>query len=1088
MKKTSMLVSLVLATALVSSLLLQNVFYTKDAFAEAYENPATNNRETIDMGETPWRFIKSDMEPNVAKQIEFDDSSWQSVGIPHCYNDTDTFTNTKNITMYKGTVWYRKNFTIDKELEGKKLLLEFEGVNIGAAVYINGKFKEGNTTVAQLEEVTHVGGFLPFTLDITDDVNYGGDNVVAVRVSNTSGSFFTWPGFGTKNDFGMAYGGIVNPVNLHITDKIHIPENVYSPTEKWGTYIATMSADENNAEIRFQTNVENESDSDKEIKLITEVVDEDNNIVLSLYDTKTIQSGDISMFDQTGNIANPSLWYPNASVYGTPYLYKVYSKVEADGSIIDVVENPLGIRTITWDKDYGYINGKKHLLNGFGNRNTYPALGSAIPADIQWRDIELIAEAGGNALRVGHVRATSETLAACDKYGVMVIQNSGDDEWSIHDEPANTYKKEYDRDMIVKDRNHPSIVVWEANNGMPNSGVIESPKLTYDLVQQWDYLKPRIVHARDSTNFDPGEGNLMIGYTNWYWKQDKFPTMNMESYGAKFSNEELDNCIARFDYENEKTFSNWYINEYNEEVSKKACGFIDWMLVETWGEGYTKYLNGMRNQKSLGSSAMDGNRVPKLKYNIWKNAVWTPYEVRPGVTLQSHWNFNPGTTQTVDAWSNCASVELFVNGVSKGVKTPNSNKNCTWYEVAFEAGSLKVVGLDKDGVVVCEDKRITAGEPDHIELSVIETSNLDGSKYDIKANGSDAAIIEAKIVDKDGNWCPFADQNLNFSVSGPATYRGSYNFYVVDDQGKNYHAPGDHELQAEGGLMRITVRSGFVAGEVTVAVTADGLGTTETTYATTEVGNNLSVSTPDFNLVSHSLENDEISSLPVGENKYSATYQNLTNETKQATLIVALKKDDVATAVYNKEKEFAPFEEYNFEQVIDVPEIGDNEDVQVEAYLWDNTSSIRPQYGVIKKKINNVSPVITINDTVTGSGINQIEYFGDWGYSSNEVCYDSDNHWTNESSRYCVMTFEGIQATYYAAQADNNGIAAVSVDGGPEVMVDLYSPSSAPSSPLYITLLLPYGKHTLKIRVTGDKNPNSEYSWVNVDRFDIRSR
>lgn len=1046
-------------------------------------------RETIDMGETPWKFIGSDVDPETAKQIDYDDSSWQNVGIPHCFNDMDTFTNTKNVSFYKGTVWYRKTFTMDASYEGKKVFLEFEGVNLGVAVYVNGVFKPGNTEVEQPDEVTHVGGFLPFTLDITDDLNYGGENVIAVRVSNANGSFLTWPGFGVKNDFGMDYGGIVCPVYMHITNPVHIPSDVYSPIEKWGTYIATLSADEEQAEVAVQTNVENESGEPQSVTLTTQIVDADGAIVWEKSEDADIEPGEIRMFDQRAIVEDPTLWYPNASIYGTPYLYKVYSIVKTGGVTVDVYENTLGIRTIDWDTDYCYINGKKHLLNGFGNRNTYPALGSAVPAELLWRDVELIAQAGGNALRVGHVPATEETVAACDQYGVLIIQNSGDDEWSIHDEPANTYKREYDRDMIICDRNHPSIAVWEANNGVATSGVNESPESTWNSVNEYDYLAPRIVHSRDKTDFNPPDGKMLIRYTNWFWKQPNYPSMNMEAYGAKFSDSELDNCIARFDYENEKQFSEWYVNEYNKEISEKACGFIDWMLVETWGEGYTKYLDGKRNQKSLGSSAMDGNRIPKLKYNIWKNAVWTPYEIKPGVTLQSHWNYNTGSIQTVDAWSNCPKVELFVDGVSQGVRTPNANKRCTWNYIRWQKGEIKAVGLDENGNAVCEDIRVSSGEPHHIELTVQPMlTKPDGETFELKANGSDAAIIVAKVVDEDGNWCPLADDNIRFSVSGPASYRGSYNFFVDESHPESWHSPGDYDLQAEGGIIKVAVRTGFDAGTVTVKAEADGLAPGETTFTTTDVDNPFNVEIPDFNITGYSTSGQEIASLPVGENEVWATYQSNTDQTKDTVFITALKKNGMVIATYSEEKTFAPYEEYRFEQTIDVPEILDEDDVSVEFYLWDGTDTLRPETGAIKQKINNTNPIITINDTIVGEGVNQIQYFGDWGYSNNEMCYFSDNHWTNDSTRYCILTFEGIQATYYGVPYNNNGIAAISVDGGEETMVDLYSPSTTPSAPMYTTPILPYGIHTLKVRVTGDKNSNSEYNWVNIDRFDIRTR
>ncbi|MDF2540557.1 MAG: outer rane adhesin like protein [Herbinix sp.] len=1047
-----------------------------------------SKRKTINLGDTPWKFMKSDLKKDEVILSDYNDDAWKNVGVPHCFNDMDTFTNTKNISMYKGTVWYRKHFELGEEYQGSKIFLEFEGVNIGAAVYINGIFVPGNTEVDQPEEVTHVGGFLPFTLDITDFVNYKEENVIAVRVSNDSGSFFTWPNFGTKNDFGMGYGGIVSPVYLHITDKVHVPSNVYSPIQKWGTYVSTISADQECAQIRIQTNVENEDEMTKEVTLITQVVNDVQKVVLTMTEQKTVQPGAIHMFDQTGEIKNPILWYPNASLYGTPYLYRVYSIVKVDGKTVDVFESPLGIRTITWDSDYAYINGQKHLINGFGNRNTYPGLGSAVPAELQWRDIAFMAEAGANTLRIGHVPATPATIEACDAYGILVIENSGDDEWSLHDEPANTYKKEYDRDMIIRDRNHPSIAVWEANNGMANSGVNISPKSTYDLVNEWDYLAPRIVHSRDKTMFKPTDTKLMIGYTNWYWKEEGSPSINMEAYGAYFSDTKLDMCIARYDYVHEKEFADWYITEYNKEIAQKACGFIDWMLVETWGEGYTKYLNGRKNQKSLGSSAMDGNRIPKLKYQIWKNAVWMPYEIKPGVTLQSHWNYAP-SKQTVDAWSNCSGVELFINGVSQGVRTPNKNKRCTWSDVDWERGTLKAVGVDQNGKPICEDIRVTSGAPDHIELSVQPMlTKPNGDNFTLYANGSDIAIIEARIVDVDGNWCPLANNTIRFDVTGPANYKGSYNFYVDESQPMNYRAPGDPQLEAEGGLMKVAIRTGFTSGTVAVTASAEGLSSGTVSFTTAEVSNEINASIPEFNYNGSSLGDQEGVTLPAGEHRFWAEFQNNSNQEKATTLVVALTKGKETISEYTMSKIFAPFEKYQFTQAITIPEIDGDETMEVSLTLTDGSKTTKPFYGVIRQSLKNVNPFITLNDTDTEHESILIHYEGEWGFSSNQMCYNSDNHWTSDKDKYCLVTFEGVQATYFGAPGNNNGIAAISVDDGPETLVDLYSPTLSPSTAMFTTPLLASGKHTLKIRVTGDKNVSSEYNYVNIDRFDIRTR
>lgn len=787
----------------------------------AWRAASTESRQTIDLGNTPWRFHKSDTYP-AAKEPEFNDASWETVGVPHCFNDMDTYQNLPLNQTYRGTVWYRKRFIVDAHHQGRKIFLEFQGVDVAAAVYVNGRFKPGNTAVPQPQEVTHVGGFIPFALDVTDDVRYGEENVLAVRVSNAEKSFYTWPPFGTTFALGMGYGGIVGPVYLQVTNPVHIPLNVYSPMEKWGTYIAIVSATQERAEIRAQINVENETDQSRQAIVTTRVIDADGQTALTMRSPHTVAPRSISLVEYSGEISHPQLWYPNNSEYGTPYLYRAVTTVEMDGNDVDSVESPLGIRTLSWDGDYGYVNGKKHLLRGFGNRNTYPALGSAVPAEVQWNDIRLIAECGGNALRVGHLPATLETVAACDAYGVMVIQDSGDDEWALHDQPALTYKKEYDRDTIINFRNSPSIAVWESNNGIASTKKFKnyySPRETQGLVDQWDPLGGRIVESRDTSDYWPKDKKVMIGYTAHYAKVPGSPSINLECYYRG---------NARFDYAHEKESADFFTKQYVSNIKDKACGWIFWMLAETMENPFMPYLNGMTHQKSLGCCAMDGNRFPKLPYRIFQNALWAR---KPGVALQSSWNFSG--VQDVDAWSNCPKVELFLNGASKGIRTPDAEMRCTWKGVSWESGSLKAVGLDTSGRVVCSDERLTS-EPAHsIRLTVEpQLQRPDGRQFRIRANGSDVALVTAEIIDKHGNVCADANQNIRFSVSGPGDYRGSYNFYVVPDKPAIYHAPGDHELQAEGGLMKVAVRSTFKPGSVHITATSDGLHSGHASFRT----------------------------------------------------------------------------------------------------------------------------------------------------------------------------------------------------------------------------------------------------------------
>jgi len=793
------------------------------AAAFASESSA-GTRATVDLGEQPWRFARLDMYP-WAKETDFNDHAWPQVAVPHCYNESDTYQNMSQNEAYRGTAWYRRKFTVDPAHKGKRIYLEFQSVDIGAAVYVNGKFKPGNTAVKQYQDVTHVGCFLPFVLDITDDIRFGSDNTLAVRVSNADQTFFTWPGFGSFLGLGMGFGGIVAPVRLHAVSPVHIPLNVYSPLNTWGTNIGATQVSEQAATLRFQVNAKNTSSTPQNVTLTTHLLDDEGKVMLELTKQQTVAPGATFLFDHSGTVAHPHLWYPANSEYGTPYLYRVVNTLSVNGAPVDSTAEYFGIRSITWDADYGYVNGRKHLLFGFGLRNSYPALGAAVPPELQWRDIELIAKGGGNALRVGHFPPSLEMLSACDAYGVMVIANSGDDEWALHGEPALTYKKEYDRDMMVSFRNHPCIAVWESNNGLAKKTASDfySPRTTEELVGKLDNLQPRIVSSRDTSDYWPTDRRIMIGYTATYRKIPGSPSINMECYSRG---------EARFDYEHEREFADFFIEHYKSDIQDKACGWVHWMLTEAMESPFMPFYNGKTYQKALGSCSMDGNRLPKLVFPIFQKAIWAPYPQKPGVVLQSHWNYSG--VQTVDAWSNCPQVELFLNGVSKGKRTPNALSRFTWEGIAFQPGELKAVGLDADGKPICSDARHTAGIPHAIALRV-EPRLLkpDGNRSTVAANGTDVALVTATIVDAKGLWCPLADMNLHFSVNGQGLYRGSYNFYVDPEQLATYHAPGDPELQAEGGLMRVAIRSTFVPGDVRVTATAPGLKPGAATYTTT---------------------------------------------------------------------------------------------------------------------------------------------------------------------------------------------------------------------------------------------------------------
>jgi beta-galactosidase len=842
----------------------------------------SSNRVEVNMGVTPWKLLVGS-DPAGAQNPTFDDSKWQDVGIPHTWNDADTFVNGESGggTMAGGTNWYRKHFTLDAAWAGRKILVEFEGVHVGAQVWVNGTFMPGSSAIAADAQATHVVGFIPFVLDVTNLVKAGGaDNVLAVRVGMNgggveadgktlqTGSFFENPQFSLVFRFGQADGGIFRPVWMHVTDPVHVPQNVYSNLGTWGTYVGTTAASDTSATVKIQTNVQNEGPTAKDVTVTTEVVDATGAVVASNASTQSVPAAGATdagpaaapvLFEHVATIANPTLWYPNDVPYGKPYLYRVWHIVQVGGAVVDAVQSPLGIRTITWNSDQPVINGHPVYLQGASGRYDYPALGTAVPEEQQWRDLQLLAAAGGNLWRPGHSSSSPEFVAAADALGVMIVQPSGEGEGAFSAQglaqPTNypaplpadeeELKKELHRDMIIRDRSHPSILAWEADNGPM---ILPLAQQLQAIVDQWDAIAPR---AQVDRTPNPAAG-LVLGCTLTGCEigvKNAYP--NNPAWGAEYWGRQS----ARYAYDYQIAFVAEFLDNWQRSRAAHAWGIAQWYLAETPGEAGT-FLEGPSGPqvRSFGSSMMDFNRIPKLLYYAYQ-ANWVPYAARPVVALAHHWN-RAGVV-TVNAFSNCPKVRLSLDGKAVGTdQTPNpvgtSTKQAsdlteqstvlpgevTWQNVTWAAGTLRADCVDAGGQLVAGafDQRVTAGAPDHIVLAVTPpVVRPDGTSFQIQANGTDAAFVLATVVDAAGNWVPTATNPITFAVSGPGTYRGGSDQLVTAGKPQTYHAPGDPELFAEGGMCKVAVRAQFTPGTVTVTATSAGLKPGSTTFTVSPV-------------------------------------------------------------------------------------------------------------------------------------------------------------------------------------------------------------------------------------------------------------
>ncbi len=873
---------------------------------------------TINLGATPWRYLK-DKDPATVMNPSYDDSAantqevWSSVGVPQSPSDNDTFLNLPSGggqgQLTGNILWYRKHFTLDASYANRKIFVEFEGAHMGTRVFINGNFIPGNSLINP--QATHVIGFTPFIVDLTPFVKTDGtDNVLAVKAARGD-TFFNNPDFSGAFRFGQADSGLFRPVWMYIKDRVYIPQNTWATLNTWGTYVSTVSASTTSAVIRVQTNVRNEYASDQAVTLLTQIVDAQGNVVASTQDSKTVASAPLpttpaktdptvappaATFDQTLTVANPTLWYPNNSTWGKPTMYTVIHTVSLNGVVVDATSTPLGIRTITWDQNFPIINGHPHHLWGGSGRYDYPALGSAVPEEQKWRDVQLLAQAGGSLYRPGHSSEGPEFIAAADALGVMLIQPSGDGEngfanlcptatGSNRPNGCNAngddmeLKKETHRDMIIHDRNNPSVLAWEADNGSTDTSFAQSLKA---LSRVWDPVNTR---AQSDRTPNPANGDILgcsgdgcdIGVKNQY---PTSPAWGSEYWG---------DGVQRSLYDYELLFAMNPVKNWSQGLRQNVFGMAHWYLADTPGE-ITSQVDGpdrppyglaTGTQPALGAtvgtqpfmmrgnsaSMTDANRFPRLLYYIYQ-AAWTPYEIKPVVKLAYHWNRIGNVT--VNAFSNCPAVRLLINGVQQGAdQIPNAQsidpgndtgpntvslpRQAHW-NVSWAAGTLTAQCLDSSSRVVNDasgnavaDTEITAGAADHIVLSMVpDVVRPNGQAFQVTANGSDAAFVVATVVDAAGNRVPTANNILTFAVSGPGTYRGGTDSYVTFKLGETprndangvpgnylaqgYHAPGDPNLSAEGGLAKVAVRAQFTPGTVTVTASAPGLKSGSTTF------------------------------------------------------------------------------------------------------------------------------------------------------------------------------------------------------------------------------------------------------------------
>jgi len=791
-----------------------------------------------------WKFIKAD-ETNAIKVV-FDDAKWSSVSLPHTYNDTDTFDDFSlpghrgEQNQWGGRTWYRKTFSLPKDMSGKKVYIEFQGARQVAEVYLNGHLLGVSKT-----------GFIPFGFDLTPWLRFDAPNVLAVMCDNRfmkdpyaadgpapteakapedkmnlapaaspllselsakvnatipedvdkiQADQIPW----NNPHWHPAHGGLYRDVNLTVTDPLHISLPLYSFLQTAGPYVYTTDVSTNAAMINLEVPVENGRKTSEKIEVTANVLDRDGKTVLTLKQSSEVAAGGTAKLNLSGKLDHPQLWEPDYA-----YLYHVAISLHAAGNTVDTSEVPLGIRTVRWDAQTGFwINGHHLKLHGWGQKPTdeWPGLGAAQPDWLHYYTLALMKQAGGNWVRWGHSAASGPMIDAGDQLGIMAEQPGVDGEsdtvgaaWKIR---AAAF-----RDMIVYFRNHPSIMIWEGGNQKVTD---EHAKELRGFMDQYDPHGGRAYAHRRADKATAKYMDVCIG-TEGGREIASLPVVEGE-YDREESPRRVwdDKSPPNFGYAEAKGKSDYVLTSEEYAVNEVAqylvkvgaanhCGGANWIFSDSTSGGRDAA------EVARASGEVDGERLPKEAYYVCQAL----FRRDPLVHIIGHWNYPAGTKKTVYVVSNCGEVELFLNGHSLGHGKVADRYLYTFENVSWSAGELKAV-VSKDGKAVAADSKHTVGAP--VALKLTPVLGPDG----LQADGSDVALLDVEAVDAAGERCPTFQQRVDFDCSGPGIWRGGYNSGKTNTVNNKF-------LDLECGINRVAVRSTETAGAIKVTVHGAGL-------------------------------------------------------------------------------------------------------------------------------------------------------------------------------------------------------------------------------------------------------------------------
>ena len=776
---------------------------------------AQRQTQSFDHG---WRFHLGDV-PG-ANAVPFDDTAWRTLDLPHDWSIEGEFSEQNPAGVAGGALpggvgWYRKTFTVSPVDSGKVVFVEFDGVYRNSEVWINGQYLGKRPY-----------GYSSFRYELTPNVRFGaGRNVIAVRVDNSQQPNSRW----------YSGSGIYRHVRLVTSDPMHVAQ--------WGTYITTPVVSVDSSHVTIRTSLRNERQVEQPIVLSTVVYDSAGREVAAVSTMGRIPGDSVAELVQDLTVSRPVLWSVER-----PYLYRAVSRVRCGNRLCDTYTTPFGVRSFVFRADSGFfLNGRPVKIRGVCLHHDLGALGAAVNTRAIERQLQIMRAMGVNALRTSHNPPAPELLDLTDRMGFIVMDEAFD-MWKKEKTPYD-YHLDWDAwhvrdlsDMVLRDRNHASVVIWSIGNEVMeqwNNGDSTAAPIARELagiVRALDPTRPITQAANNGSPQNPvfHAGALdLLGHNYHHEVWADFPaqypgakfiiTEAMSALNSRGVYQQPSDSVAVYytpyeknrgpqppkngrlsSYDNSRAF--WgSLHEESLRLFERypfLSGIFVWQGIDYLGEP-TPYEWPARSSYF---GVVDLAGFPKDPFYLYQS-VWTE---QPMLHLLPHWNWTPGDTIDVWAYTNADAVELFLNGTSLGTKRKPEPVSHLMWRVAYTPGTLRAVSR-KEGRVWATAEVRTAGAPVRVALAP--------DRARLRANGDDLSFVTVTVQDRAGALVPTAEPLIRFSLSG-----GDARIVGVDNGDQTSHTSFKaNQVRLFNGKALVIIRADRRQGTVTLTAEGDGL-------------------------------------------------------------------------------------------------------------------------------------------------------------------------------------------------------------------------------------------------------------------------